>query len=90
MKHTLLTFYHNSNHSLSFSLLLNPGEEGLKESTGMAILNANYMAKRIEEGYTVLYRGSNGQCAHEVSCGCRMYLIVLLPYVGEIWLNKTK
>ncbi len=26
------------------------GEKGLKESTGMAILNANYMAKRIEEG----------------------------------------
>lgn len=41
------------------------GEEGLKESTGMAILNANYMAKRIEDGYSVLYRGSKGQCAHE-------------------------
>ena len=26
------------------------GEKGLRESTGMAILNANYMAKRIEEG----------------------------------------
>jgi glycine cleavage system protein P-like pyridoxal-binding family len=25
------------------------GEKGLKEATGMAILNANYMAKRIEE-----------------------------------------
>lgn len=31
----------------------------------MAILNANYMAARIEEGYTILYRGSKGQCAHE-------------------------
>ena len=41
------------------------GEAGLREATGMAILNANYMAKRIEEGYTVLYKGSNGQCAHE-------------------------
>jgi glycine dehydrogenase len=41
------------------------GERGLRESTGMAILNANYMAKRIEEGYTVLYKGRNGQCAHE-------------------------
>jgi glycine dehydrogenase len=41
------------------------GEEGLREATGMAILNANYMAKRCEEGYTVLYRGKNGQCAHE-------------------------
>jgi len=41
------------------------GEEGLKEATGMAILNANYMAKRIGERYDVLYRGSNGQVAHE-------------------------
>jgi glycine dehydrogenase len=41
------------------------GESGLKEATGMAILNANYMAKRISEGYDVLYRGKNGQCAHE-------------------------
>jgi len=41
------------------------GEKGLHESTGMAILNANYMAKRIEEGYNVLFKGRNGQCAHE-------------------------
>lgn len=32
------------------------GEPGLKEATGMAILNANYMAARIEEGYSILYR----------------------------------
>jgi len=41
------------------------GTKGLMESTGMAILNANYMAKRIEEGYEILFRGANGQCAHE-------------------------
>ena len=41
------------------------GESGLRESTGMAILNANYMAKRIEDGYTILFKGTNGQCAHE-------------------------
>ena len=41
------------------------GEVGLKEATGLAILNANYMAKRCEEGYNILYRGKNGQCAHE-------------------------
>ena len=32
------------------------GEPGLREATGMAILNANYMAARIEEGYSILYR----------------------------------
>merc|ERR1711968_387105 len=41
------------------------GEKGLKEATGMSILNANYMAKRIESGYGILFKGTNGQCAHE-------------------------
>jgi glycine dehydrogenase len=41
------------------------GESGLREATGMAILNANYMARRIEEGYTILFKGKHGQCAHE-------------------------
>jgi len=43
------------------------GEKGLREATGMAILNANYMAKRLEEGgaYDILYKGKQGQVAHE-------------------------
>jgi glycine dehydrogenase len=49
------------------------GEPGLREATGMAILNANYMAKRVEEGYTVLFKGKNGQCAHE-------FIIDLRPF----------
>lgn len=49
------------------------GEEGLKEATGMAILNANYMAKKLEQGYDVLYRGSKGQCAHEFILDLRSF-----------------
>ena len=30
-----------------------------------AILNANYMAKRLEDSYPVLYKGKAGTCAHE-------------------------
>lgn len=30
-----------------------------------AILNANYMAKRLEKSYSILYKGKNGTCAHE-------------------------
>ncbi|KAJ1428239.1 pyridoxal phosphate-dependent transferase [Ochromonadaceae sp. CCMP2298] len=41
------------------------GEKGLREATGMAILNANYMATRLEGSYPILFRGPNGQCAHE-------------------------
>ncbi len=41
------------------------GGEGLTHATKMAILNANYMAKRLEPFYPVLYKGSNGTVAHE-------------------------
>ncbi|KAM3567144.1 hypothetical protein VYU27_010705, partial [Nannochloropsis oceanica] len=49
------------------------GEPGLKKATQIAILNANYMAKRLEAHYPILYRGSNGQCAHE-------FIIDLRPF----------
>jgi len=41
------------------------GAAGLKHATATAILNANYMAKRVGDAFPVLYTGSNGQCAHE-------------------------
>lgn len=41
------------------------GYEGLKKSTEIAILNANYMAARLTGAYDVLFLGKNGQCAHE-------------------------
>jgi len=47
------------------------GEAGLRRATEVAILNANYMAKRLEEHYPILYRGKNGHCAHEFILDCR-------------------
>jgi glycine dehydrogenase len=41
------------------------GGGGLKRATQMAILNANYMAKRLEGVYPVLFRGARGRVAHE-------------------------
>lgn len=41
------------------------GSEGLRQSTEAAILNANYIAKRLENYYPVLYKGKNGLVAHE-------------------------
>jgi glycine dehydrogenase len=41
------------------------GGEGLKEATQTAILNANYIAHRLEPHFPVLYRGRNGFVAHE-------------------------
>jgi len=41
------------------------GADGLTEATATALLNANYMARRLENVYPVLYRGRNGRVAHE-------------------------
>lgn len=41
------------------------GAQGLKKATQVAILNANYMADKLSEQYTVLYTGANGRVAHE-------------------------
>ena len=41
------------------------GGEGLKRASQLAILNANYIARRLEEHYPVLYSGANGLVAHE-------------------------
>jgi len=41
------------------------GTAGLTKATEIAILNANYMAARLNGAYDVLFVGKNGQCAHE-------------------------
>ncbi|KKJ77756.1 glycine dehydrogenase [Kiloniella litopenaei] len=41
------------------------GASGLKKATQMAILNANYLAKRLSDHYPVLYTSKNGMVAHE-------------------------
>lgn len=41
------------------------GPEGLKKATQVAILNANYMAKRLGADYPVVYKGRSGLVAHE-------------------------
>lgn len=41
------------------------GNEGLKRATSTAILNANYMAKRLEEHFPIAFRSEEGFCAHE-------------------------
>jgi glycine dehydrogenase len=41
------------------------GPDGLTQATKAAILNANYVAERLEQAYPVLYRGAQGRVAHE-------------------------
>lgn len=49
------------------------GAAGLKRATEVAILNANYIAKRLEGHYPVLYKGSNGLVAHECILDLRQF-----------------
>ncbi|CAH9126607.1 unnamed protein product [Cuscuta epithymum] len=50
---------------ISYAYIAMMGSKGLTEASKIAILNANYMAKRLESHYPVLFRGVNGTCAHE-------------------------
>ena len=49
------------------------GEEGLKQSTKIAILNANYLAACLKDTYGVLYTGENGRVGHELILECRNF-----------------
>ena len=44
---------------------------GLRRATEMAILNANYMSRRLQGHYKILCRGSRGFVAHEFILDCR-------------------
>ncbi|MCP9447327.1 MAG: aminomethyl-transferring glycine dehydrogenase [Nitrospira sp.] len=50
---------------ISWTYIALMGREGLTKATQVAILNANYMAKRLEKHYSVLYAGDAGLVAHE-------------------------
>jgi glycine dehydrogenase len=50
---------------ISMMYIMMMGGDGLTLATKYAILNANYIAKRLEAHYPVLYKGANGTIAHE-------------------------
>ncbi|MEN0063558.1 MAG: aminomethyl-transferring glycine dehydrogenase [Myxococcota bacterium] len=50
---------------ISWAYIRMLGAEGLKRASQVAILNANYIATRLDGHYDVLYRGVNGRVAHE-------------------------
>jgi glycine dehydrogenase len=50
---------------ISWTYIAMMGAEGLTRATMMAILNANYMAKRLDPHFPVLYKGPGGFVAHE-------------------------
>jgi glycine dehydrogenase len=49
------------------------GPDGLRRASEVAILNANYMAARLEGHYPVVYKGKRGRVAHEFILDCRAF-----------------
>jgi len=58
---------------ISWMYIAMMGGSGLKRASQVAILNANYMAKKLEKHYSVVYRGRNGMAAHEFILDCRPF-----------------
>ncbi|XP_077004328.1 glycine dehydrogenase (decarboxylating), mitochondrial isoform X1 [Tamandua tetradactyla] len=66
---------------ISWAYIKMMGGKGLKQATETAILNANYMAKRLEKHYRVLFRGARGKYKLSLSS---ITLIYSLPI--QVWL----
>jgi len=62
---------------ISYAYIKMLGPDGLKKSTEIAILNANYMKARLEKEFKILYTGKNGTCAHE-------FIIDLRPFKQSV------
>ncbi len=56
---------------ISWAYMRMMGPDGLRRATEIALLNANYIAKRLAEAYPTLYTGKQGYVAHECILECR-------------------
>ena len=69
---------------ISWAYCLMMGGEGLTQATKVAILNANYIAKRLEGSFSVLFRGNKGRVAHECIIDTRPFLDTAHVTVDDI------
>ncbi|APA64881.1 aminomethyl-transferring glycine dehydrogenase [Maribacter sp. 1_2014MBL_MicDiv] len=58
---------------ISYGYIKMLGEQGLTQSTKIAILNANYIKHKLEGKFDVLYTGEKGRAAHEMILDCRPF-----------------
>ena len=56
---------------ISYGYIKMLGGQGLQKTTEIAILNANYIQKRLSGAYDILYSGEKGRSAHELIIDCR-------------------
>ena len=59
------------------------GGDGLRKATQVAILNDNYIARRLESYFPVLYKGKNGMVAHECILDLRQFKSVTVEDVAK-------
>jgi glycine dehydrogenase len=69
--------------TISWVYIAAMGGTGLTEATKYAILNANYIAKRLENYFPVLYRGHSGLVAHECILDLRQYKSITVEDVAK-------
>ena len=58
---------------ISYGYIKMLGADGLKKSTEIAILNANYIKERLGQNFEILYTGEQGRAAHEMIVDCRPF-----------------
>ncbi len=58
---------------ISYGYVKMLGAKGLKRASEIAILNANYIKKRLEGAFDILYTGASGRAAHELIIDCRPF-----------------
>ena len=58
---------------ISYGYICMLGPNGLKKSTEIAILNANYIKERLKDNYPILYAGDKDRSAHEMIIDCREF-----------------
>ena len=56
---------------ISYGYIRMLGKNGIRKSTEIAIVNANYLKTKLEKNYKILYSGENGRSAHEFIIDCR-------------------
>ena len=66
---------------ISWAYIRLMGRDGLRKATQVAILNANYIASRLQGHYNVLYTGRNDRIAHEC-------IIDLRPFKAEAGISE--
>ena len=66
---------------ISWAYMAMMGSDGLNKATRVAILNANYMAKKLEKHFPILYRGISGLSAHE-------FIIDIRPIKDQSGINE--